>query len=180
MANSAHKDYRNHVTVPGYARAGFLPHLMKITVRELAKVLRLTKVEAMAACGNSGVVLGGALSFATGLPLIVVRKERDDVGHGYQTTGYRRDGGSYAIVDDIIVSGRTVRHILRQVREFAPTMTCASILLYEVMRYASWNPSTGQYDPSFEDAAYRPKIPVTCVMAQIEKAVARARFKEGP
>ena len=89
--------------------------------------------DSIAIRGNSGAIMGGALSLITNKPLILVRKKDDDNHSVYNVEGYtgvRR----YIIVDDLISTGDTIGHIIADIREHLHTEAkCVAVLLYSRM-----------------------------------------------
>ena len=72
-------------------------------------------INSLAVTGVSGFVMGGLLSYRTRLPLVVVRKEVDNhSGYSIEFTRMLRDL-RYAIVDDLIASGDTVKKIISKI-----------------------------------------------------------------
>lgn len=75
------------------------------------------KIDAIAIRGMSGALVGGALSAATGIPLMCVRKGRQS--HSYfkvegQITADDNGVMNYVIVDDLICSGGTIAAIIKE------------------------------------------------------------------
>lgn len=78
------------------------------------------RIDAIAIRGMSGALVGGALSAATGIPLLCIRKGRQS--HSYcrvEGVVNADDKGvmNYVIVDDLICSGGTVNAIIRDVKK---------------------------------------------------------------
>lgn len=94
--------------------------------------------EAIAVCGVSGMVFGSLISYALDKPLWVIRKknERTHSSNNLEC-GYFKDIESYLIIDDLIESGKTVRHIITRVRDhasenrFKPPLLTGAYLYYE-------------------------------------------------
>jgi len=90
--------------------------------------------DAIAVRGTSGTVVGGALSLATGLPLVIVRKPGDGTHSSYQIEcddSFKR----YVIIDDLISSGATMQHIVNAIND-APFQNQGRKSLVKVYLYA--------------------------------------------
>jgi len=130
-------DLEYSIRTPSHTRKVFNPKLFKKTVDRLVRWLstpraKVLKIKALAGCGNSGVPMISAVSYATGLPIITVRKksETEHVYHsGYDVTGFN-EGGSYLIVDDLIDSGATVTRIIESISLMNPSLSPCAIMLY--------------------------------------------------
>lgn len=79
------------------------------------ELLRDEEYDAIAFSGNSGAIIAGALSLATGKPLILVRKSTTGC-HSYDIVEGAGVYSSYIIVDDFVYSGATVRRIASEIR----------------------------------------------------------------
>ena len=51
------------------------------------------------------MLLGGAVSLETGLPLVLVRKEAKAYGTGRQLEGELREGEAVTLIEDVLTSG---------------------------------------------------------------------------
>jgi hypothetical protein len=103
------------------------------------EVLLQSRVDAIVVCGHSGLVLAGALSFLTRLPVFAVRKanEGQPVASCGSVSGIAPNGPvrRFAWVDDLIASGGTMRHACTEVYKerltFSPVPSA-------VLLYAAW------------------------------------------
>jgi hypothetical protein len=112
-----------HLVSPDHTRYNFDPVLFKQLVdRSVDKIFKILKLHpdigAFAACGHSGLMLMGALSYVTSIPQICVRKSHDtnndrSVGGGL-VNGWL-GCGKYMIIDDFICSGMTVERIVMNI-----------------------------------------------------------------
>lgn len=111
------------ISVPSYYRKAFDPNTFQSTVKVLVEkvtemVAKDPQIKAIAASGNSGVPVAAAAAFASGLALTVVRKKNEPLTHSAtRVTGYIGPG-KYIIVDDLISSGATMRHVVTSIDEF--------------------------------------------------------------
>jgi hypothetical protein len=113
-----------------YTRKIFHPDRFRTLVHEAAEyVQKLQKkhpeIQALAACGHSGAMLMGALSYELGLPQIAVRKELSFSHDGNMVNGWLGCEG-YLIVDDLISSGNTICHIVKHIWLETKRMACTS------------------------------------------------------
>jgi len=124
---------------PSYTRAVFDPSTFPGLVDWAAKAIDETtadgkKIGAVAGCGHSGVLVAAAVAYKLRLPVIAVRKVEEDGGMNH-------DGGavntmlegteSYAIIDDLVASGTTLKRIVRKVAELFPQVKPELVLLYQ-------------------------------------------------
>lgn len=112
---------------PAYSQANFVPEDFRILVDKMHRKLKciLAKhpnIEAMAACGHSGLMLMGALSYLTGLPQIAVRKPSPEDHDGRKCNGWMGCEG-FLIVDDLCESGKTFARIITSIYDAADALT---------------------------------------------------------
>jgi hypoxanthine phosphoribosyltransferase len=121
---------------PGHTEAVFDMAQLPDVVCWATRVLRKLKPDAIAACGHSGLVLGGILSHKLRIPLMAVRKQGEPVVATYcrreVSAILSKKAATWVWVDDVISTGSTIQHaceMLEQselVRHRAP----AAALLY--------------------------------------------------
>ncbi len=124
---------------PSYTRAVFDPVTFPGLVNWAAQVIDETtaagkKIGAVAGCGHSGVLVAAAVAYKLRIPVIAVRKVEEDGGmnHDEGVVNTMLEGTeSYAIIDDLVASGSTLKRIVRKVRELFPQVKPALILLYQ-------------------------------------------------
>jgi len=99
--------------------------------KKINKDKKTMKIKSIAVVGVSGISLGGIVSYLTKLPLIVVRKEKEEHHGGYNVeyTDYLC-GGNYCIVDDLIDSGKTIDNIIEKMKDREDGFTLVKIYLY--------------------------------------------------
>ncbi len=83
-------------------------------------------IERIAVRGVSGLVMGGVVSYYTGIPLVIIRKP-DEQRHSIFPVEYDGEFSRYCIIDDLVASGRT----LNQIIESLPNRTLVKVYLYE-------------------------------------------------
>lgn len=128
---------------PSHTRKNFDPSEFKLLVETVVKKVRALmkahpEIEALAASGQSGLMLMGAVSYELELPQIAVRKVMDTVHDFSMVNGWLGCKG-YLILDDLISSGRTCEHIVREISKqakarmgtYAAQPKCIGVLLYE-------------------------------------------------
>jgi hypothetical protein len=112
------------IAAPGHTQKMFDPKDFQRLVESVVQRVRdiqekHPEVQALAACGHSGLMLMGAVSYLTGLPQIAVRKTKDTY-HDHRTANGWMGCRGYLIIDDLISSGSTIDKIIAGIeREFA-------------------------------------------------------------
>lgn len=109
------------VVSPSYSRDLFQSSSFRSLVKHSLDKLELImekhpEIEALAACGHSGLMLMGALAYESGLPQIAVRKSLDTEHDDSMVNGWLGCKG-YLIVDDLISSGKTVENMVEHITE---------------------------------------------------------------
>ena len=80
------------------------PALLRRLGRHLAALVP-TETQRLAAPERGAVLLGGALSMETGLPLVLVRKERKSYGTSKQIEGILKPGERITVIEDVVTTG---------------------------------------------------------------------------
>jgi orotate phosphoribosyltransferase len=80
------------------------PSLLKRIGAELAKLVP-KQTQRLAAPELGAVLLGGAVSMETGLPLLLVRKEPKGYGTGKQLEGRFTPGERVTVIEDVVTTG---------------------------------------------------------------------------
>ena len=80
------------------------PALLKRLGDELARLVP-KETQRLAAPELGAVLLGGAVSMATGLPLLLVRKEPKGYGTGKQIEGRFTAGERLTVIEDVVTTG---------------------------------------------------------------------------
>ena len=80
------------------------PELLKELGRHLAELVP-PETQRLAAPELGAVLLGGAVSMETGLPLILVRKEPKGYGTGKQLEGRFEAGERITVIEDVVTTG---------------------------------------------------------------------------
>jgi orotate phosphoribosyltransferase len=110
------KSTDKQVDAPGHYSSFFNPLKFRELVEKVDDVLQLINkrlpFDGIATCGHSGNIIGAALSYRMGIPLVVIRKacENSNTHHGLDVTGIR--DGRVLLIDDLIETGATTRHML--------------------------------------------------------------------
>jgi adenine/guanine phosphoribosyltransferase-like PRPP-binding protein len=120
-----------------YLESLFYPKILSIKASQLSDAINLDKKEldlkAIAVRGMSGCLIAGLISVLTDLPIILVRKPKEE-SHSYMNVEYIESlnafSASYCIVDDLIGSGNTCRLIEDAVRKELPDLSLRKIYLY--------------------------------------------------
>lgn len=130
------------VNCPSHTRRAFDVDTLPAIARWAANLCRMEQADAIAACGHSGLVLAGAVSFITHIPVFAVRKRGEPVVAGDSSgmvSGVARGGKSqrWVWLDDSVGSGGTFvrsRGYLLDACLIADEMPVAMIL-YSVSEY---------------------------------------------
>ena len=103
-------------------------HRNKIIINAYTKLSKLDiYYDAIACCGTSGLMVVPQIAELLKKNIIVVRKKKD----GY--SDFMVEGTStnhYIIIDDLICSGGTVKHIIKNIRGETPRSKCVGIYCY--------------------------------------------------
>ena len=112
-----------------YLRRFLRPDDLKEQVRLGAIALSKIKPDAIAFTGNSGALIGAALAYETGIPMILVRKPSEDCHSSREVEGYRK-AKTYVIVDDCVASGKTARRVQKEIKTWSPDAKCLGALTF--------------------------------------------------
>jgi orotate phosphoribosyltransferase len=80
------------------------PALLRKLGRHLAALVP-RETQRLAAPELGAVLLGGAVSMETGLPLVLVRKEPKGYGTSKQIEGHLRPGEKITVIEDVVTTG---------------------------------------------------------------------------
>jgi adenine/guanine phosphoribosyltransferase-like PRPP-binding protein len=97
-------------------------------VMEAVKKLRVYDFDIIVACGTSGLIVVPQVAEILKKNILVVRKINEKCYSEFSTEGvapYR-----YVILDDLICSGKTVKHIKRTIKDEYPYAKCIGIYCY--------------------------------------------------
>ena len=122
---------------PSYTRGVFSPETFPGIVDWAAEEIIAhvaPKIGAIAGCGHSGILVAAAIGYKLRLPVIAVRKAEETgpgVCHDSESVNAILQGTeSYAIIDDLVASGRTIGRIVVSVARYFPQAKPAMLLLY--------------------------------------------------
>ena len=94
------------------------PQLLLHTASVVADAIKTKTPNAkcVVVCGMSGAVIGAVVSTLTDLPMVIVRKQKEDTHSWYREQGNSSaiGNGNYVIIDDLIDSGKTVDWIVER------------------------------------------------------------------
>jgi orotate phosphoribosyltransferase len=132
--------YDKRVAAPYHTRdlytSAQFPKIVDETVKAVRKLKKKHKFTALAASGNSGIPLLGAVCARLKMPMLVVRKTKDTQNDSSLVNGEMESGGKYLIIDDLISTGATVERIVRNIQSESDTlalkepMVPAAVLLW--------------------------------------------------
>lgn len=114
-----------------YLNGVLTPRGLRAAVRRTTKLIRETAIpfEAIAFTGVSGALVGAPVALRLGKYPIVVRKPSDGSHSQYEVEGVTGEF-RYAIVDDFIASGSTIRRIIDQVKMHREQAECVAVFLW--------------------------------------------------
>lgn len=107
-------------------------------VKEIRKIHKKTKINAIAFTGSSGAALAYPVSYITGIPLLCVRKSTKDNHYHNKLEGYVNPK-NYVIIDDIIATGRTVKSIRKAIAKESPKSKLLNVVLYNQLGAGGFN-----------------------------------------
>lgn len=112
---------------------------MPLLVRWAEEIVYKLKADAIVACGHSGLVLAGAVSYVTRVPVIAVRKRGEPVVAGGDaapkvSTALGNPAKRWIWLDDFISSGGTFRN---SVSELMKAHVVESAIPAGILHYAS-------------------------------------------
>lgn len=96
--------------------------------------------DAIAFRGASGALVAPAVAARLHKSLILVRKPEENA-HSRMLVEGPTEIVRYVIVDDLIISGATIREIKRVVKLFSPYSKCVGIVEYNELRHGLVDPS---------------------------------------
>jgi hypoxanthine phosphoribosyltransferase len=142
-------DYETEIRAPSHTWDQFHPdRFHKLVDETIVKVRELKEkypeIEALAACGHSGLMLVGAVSYALNMPQIAVRKSADTEHDCYLADGWMGCRG-YLVVDDLINSGDTIRRIRNHIRDTSEYFDRKPKMV-GVLLYMGYSPDNEKYD----------------------------------
>lgn len=102
-----------------------------LTVNTLIHLIQENKFDfdAIAFTGMSGALIAPLVAQRLQKGLLMVRKTGDGSHSGYIVEG-GLDCTKFIIIDDLIMSGNTIRNLLEKVKTVCPNATCSGIILY--------------------------------------------------
>lgn len=92
------------------------PSTLKDHIKSTVEYLRKSDLtyDTIAFCGMSGALIAPPVAVKLGKDLLMVRKDSDDRHSCYHVLG-NTETKNYIIVDDLISSGKTLRHIINKI-----------------------------------------------------------------
>jgi len=125
-----------------------VPELVSALLTEIAdRIIELTgagvdKIDKIATIESMGIPIGTALSFATRIPLVIIRKRKYELPGEiavHQSTGYSKEelylngiekGDRVMVVDDVISTGGTIKAVI-QALKLAGALMCDVVAIIE-------------------------------------------------
>jgi adenine/guanine phosphoribosyltransferase-like PRPP-binding protein len=116
--------YEGSSHIKKFISTNSLKKYIRNAVKTLKEIDKLTPFDTIAFCGISGCLIGPLLAIRLKKEMIVVRKPRDDRHSSYEVEG-NADVKNYIIVDDLISSGDTMRHVKSSItKELSKSAVC--------------------------------------------------------
>jgi len=151
-------------TAPEHTKNVFDISTLPLLVRWAEDLIYQLKADAIVACGHSGLVLAGAVSYVTRVPVIAVRKEGEPVVAGGEfanrvSANLVRPAERWVWLDDFLASGRTFRNSLRELKRenVVAVEQPVAILSYHASQHAidMWPSDTGFPPHAIREYGYR-------------------------
>lgn len=84
--------------------------------------------DTVACCGTSGLLVISQIAEQLNKNILIIRKKNDSKYSPFMYEGVIPE--KYVIIDDLICSGRTAKHILKTVKEESPNSICTGIYVF--------------------------------------------------
>jgi adenine/guanine phosphoribosyltransferase-like PRPP-binding protein len=100
----------------------------KVIITAVCDLRKVESFDSIVCCGISGLLVAPQIAEILNKHLVVVRKENDKCYSDFGIEGvapYR-----YIIIDDLICSGKTVRHIKNTIKDEHPRAICVGVYCY--------------------------------------------------
>lgn len=97
-------------------------------VSNVRRFMATNVVGGIACCGISGMSMAFAVADIIGLPVCVIRKDRDHHHSSGMAEGLQFD--NYIIIDDFVQTGATVQHIIAEMKVSRLALTCLAVFTY--------------------------------------------------
>ncbi len=87
------------------------PDILKLIAKYVSSIITTRKIEAIAACSISGIPWAVAISLYYNMPLVILRKKRENHGDKSFIIGDSKSvtGKQTLLVDDSMLTGKTIR-----------------------------------------------------------------------
>lgn len=113
------------------------PETVKLTLAKAEELIRKYEYDTIAFTGTSGAAMGYILGHLMSLPIIFIRKEKEESHYADYLNKFEGNKNTkrYLIVDDFICTGKTIVKIHDTIKFTAPRSVCVGILTYaQVLR----------------------------------------------
>lgn len=106
------------------------PRIKREIINNCCKDLESNEIyfDSIACCGISGLLVAPIVAENIKKNLVIVRKKNDKRYSPFQYEGVVPN--NYIIIDDLICSGKTVKHILDTISEDCPNAKCVGIYCF--------------------------------------------------
>jgi len=100
----------------------------KIIIKAICDLRKISdQFDSIACCGVSGLMVVGQIAELLNKNIIIVRKDEK------RYSEFRTEGASplrYVVIDDLVCSGNTIKHISRVIKDEYPRARCVGAYMY--------------------------------------------------
>lgn len=110
---------------------GLEPEILKVIVDNAVEKTKGTKINCIVVCGLSGLTVGAAISYLTGIPLVVVRKKSESC-HSQNKIEFsdRLLKLNWIFLDDFVSCGDTLSWVIENVEKTKLPQEFLGLFLY--------------------------------------------------
>jgi len=100
----------------------------KIIMKAYSDLRNIKNIDSIACCGVSGLLIVPQIAELLNKNIIIIRKKDESAYSEFKVEG--TPARNYIIIDDLICSGDTIRHILKNIKEETPRAKCKGVYCY--------------------------------------------------
>jgi adenine/guanine phosphoribosyltransferase-like PRPP-binding protein len=154
-------------TAPAHTKSVFDISTLPLLVRWAEDLVYQLKADAIVACGHSGLVLAGAVSYATRVPVVAVRKAGEPVvaGGGFAnrvSANLVRPAERWVWLDDFLSTGGTFKNAVKELKaekvvavEVPVALLSYSASKEDIVRWPTGGSKTGFHDVTIPEYGFR-------------------------
>jgi len=94
------------------------PEVLKEIAVKMAEIIEGKKIDKIAGVAIGAIPIAVALSLQTGIPFVIVRKEKKNHGTSSKIEGEIKEGERVVIVEDVTTTGGSVINAIEALRSF--------------------------------------------------------------